>query len=159
MTEIDYRIRTVGQEKPTTENAPHGYALRTQPSHEWSIYRAAVPSWLADCPNAEWYPLPAPPTEHVPEPEKWAAMDVDSYHGKWGIAMRRGLGLSGSMPEAEARAAVARLNWQPNWEGYEETVGNYIDDWGEGGFSTTRDFVDMVRQAARLFLSPPEVPS
>ena len=68
----DQRYFVVGVHgAPTPETAPHGFAFR-RPGHRWTFGYLPVAINV----DAEWYPLPAPPTEEAPAPEpveRWVA--------------------------------------------------------------------------------------
>lgn len=69
---------TVGKHgAPTPETAPHGFAFR-RPGHRWTFGYLPVAINV----DAEWYPLPAPPTEQAPPPEPVARWRVGASPGR-----------------------------------------------------------------------------
>jgi hypothetical protein len=92
---------TVGKHgAPTPETAPHGFAFR-RPGHRWTFGYLPVAINV----DAEWYPLPAPPTEQAPPPEPVARWRVATSGYVESIWTR-----DGRPSSAEVRHAIKTLN-------------------------------------------------
>ena len=87
---------------PTKETAPHGYAYR-RPGHRWTF---GYPPGTVNV-DAEWYPLPAPPTEPAPAPEPVARWGVlwSKLGACWTLSVD-----DGRPSETECHEAAAALN-------------------------------------------------
>jgi hypothetical protein len=73
MTEHYYTVGIHGA--PTPETAPHGYRWRVRSGSYPNTWYLSLPSTVLSNSNAEWAPLPAPPTEQAPPPvpvARWA---------------------------------------------------------------------------------------
>ena len=141
MSDVYYTVGEHGQ--PDEERCPHGVAIRY--GENWVPY-LRVPVWVPNQLNAQWYPLPAPPTEKAPAPKKWTVGPV------MGTLTMSSLCYEGepAFPPKVAEAAVARLNWPgPDWEGFERALADRgLPTWAH------RTAIPL----ARRHLSPPEVP-
>ncbi len=101
---------TVGKHgPPTKETAPHGYMWRAPMNDNvmgpWMA--AGAGAHVADQ-RAEWYPLPAPPTEQAPPPEPVARWKANESPGK--THARLTLDNCDVMTCEDARAAADALN-------------------------------------------------
>ncbi len=103
MAEVQHYY-TVGKHgPPTKETAPHGYASR-RPGHQWTF--GYLPASLNI--DAEWWPLPAPPTEQAPPPEPVARWTARNLGCGWS-SLRCGPDLNHPSHE-DATAAADALN-------------------------------------------------
>lgn len=106
MAEHYYTVGTHGS--PTKETAPHGYMWRAPMNDNvmgpWMA--AGAGAHVADQ-RAEWYPLPAPPTEQAPRPEpvaRWTS-HYDN-RGMWVLLCER----SPNFTKDEAAHILKTLN-------------------------------------------------
>ena len=112
MAEHYYTVGVHGP--PTKETAPHGFAFR-RPGHRWTF--GYLPATVNI--DAEWYPLPAPPTEQAPPPvpePKWMVEHMGNGFGAIRMAPTRSRApMSTALLAADALNALDRdgVAWGP----------------------------------------------